>query len=195
MYDVTIQTMNKFIEHINSISNLSNVAIQDIEKCSSLVSLPKKHVLIPELSKSHYLYFISKGVVRAFFYHKGKEVTDWFGTENMVIGPTIRNFPIKETIHAVETLEDCEFIRISFSDLEQLYQKHHDVERLGRIIAIQTMLHLQYKIDSLQLLSAKERYIEFIKRYPNLLNRVSLGLISSYLGMNQVTLSRIRKAH
>jgi hypothetical protein len=78
-------------------------------------------------------------------------------------------------------------------DLEQLYQKHQDIERLGRQIAIQTILHLQYKIDSLQLLSAKERYEEFIKRYPNLINRVSLGYISSYLGMNQVTLSRIRK--
>ena len=62
-------------------------------------------------------------------------------------------------------------------------------------IAIQSMLYLQYKIDSLQLLSAKERYLEFIKRHPNLINRVSLGFISSYLGMNQVTLSRIRKVN
>ncbi len=187
--------MNKFIEHINSISKLSDSAIQDIEKCMSFVGIPKKHILIPELSKSQDLYFISKGVTRAYFYHNGKEVTDWFGTENMVIGATIRNFPIKKTIHSVETLEDCEFIRVSFSDLERLYQKHHDVERLGRIIAIQSILHLQYKIDSLQLLNAKERYLEFIKRYPNLINRVSLGYISSYLGMNQVTLSRIRKVN
>ncbi len=187
--------MNKFIEHISSISKLSNSAIQDIMECATVVCFPKKQILIPELSKSKYLYFISKGVTRAFFYHNGKEVTDWFGTENMVIGPTIRNFPIKETIHSVETIEDCEFIRISFSDLDRLYQKHHDIERLGRIIAIQSMLHLQYKIDSLQLLTAKERYIEFIKRYPNLMNRVSLGYISSFLGMNQVTLSRIRKVN
>lgn len=185
--------MNNFINHINSISKLSKSAIQDIEECTTCVSVKKKNILIPELAKTQYLYFVSKGVARAFFYHKGKEVTDWFGTENMVIGPIIRNFSIKETIHSVETLEDCEFIRISFSDLEGLYQKHHDVERLGRIIAIQSMLHLQYKIDSMQLLSAKERYLEFIKRYPTLINRVSLGFISSYLGMNQVTLSRIRK--
>ncbi|MDI9311314.1 MAG: Crp/Fnr family transcriptional regulator [Limnohabitans sp.] len=185
--------MKTFIEYINSISKLSQLAIQDIEECAFVVNVTKKQILIPELSKSQYLYFISKGVVRAYFYHNGKEITDWFGTENMVIGPTIRNFPVKETIHAVETLEECELVRISFSDLEQLYQKHHDIERLGRIIAIQNMLHLQYKIDSLQLLSAKERYIEFIKQYPNLINRVPLGFISSYLGMNQVTLSRIRK--
>ena len=185
--------MNNFLEHLNSISKLSNSALKDIEECMTVVCVAKKQILIPELSKSQYLYFISKGVTRAFFYHNGKEITDWFGTENMIIGPTIRNFPIKETIHTVETLEHSNLIRISFSDLEKLYQKHHDIERLGRIIAIQSMLHLQYKIDSLQLLTAKERYEEFIKRYPNLINRVSLGFISSYLGMNQVTLSRIRK--
>ncbi|MFN8261452.1 MAG: Crp/Fnr family transcriptional regulator [Chitinophagales bacterium] len=186
--------MNNFFEYINSITRLSDSALQDIEKSMTLVYVPKRHILIPELSTSPYLYFISKGVARAFFYHNGKEVTDWFGTENMIIGPIIRNFPTKETIHAVETLEDGEFIRISFSDLEKLYQKHHDIERLGRMIAIQNMLHLQYKIDSLQLLTAKERYVQFTERYPDLINRVSLGFIASYLGMNQVTLSRIRKS-
>lgn len=185
--------MDKFIEHIANISKLSDSALKDIRECLSVIKTSKKQILIQELSTSQYLYFINKGVVRAFFYHNGKEITDWFGMENMVIGPIVRNFPVKETIHSVETLEDCELVRISFMDLEQLYQKHQDIERLGRQIAIQTILHLQYKIDSLQLLSAKERYEEFIKRYPNLINRVSLGYISSYLGMNQVTLSRIRK--
>lgn len=165
----------------------------DIKACLSVLQVPKYHRLIPELSKCHYLYFINKGVVRAFFNHEGKEITDWFGMENMIIGPVIRNFKVKDTVHAVETLEDCELVRISFMDLEMLYQKHHEVERLGRQIAIQVILHLQNKIDSMQLLTAKERYEAFMTDYPDLTNRVSLKYISSYLGMNQVTLSRIRK--
>lgn len=193
MPSIDSNAINTFIEYINSISKLSNTGIEDIKICLSVIRVQKKHIVIPELSKSQYLYFISKGVVRAFFYHNEKEITDWFGTENMVIGPTIRNFPIKNTIHSVETLEDCEFIRVHFSDLERLYQKHHEIERIGRLIAIHSMLQLQYKIDSLQLLSARERYTDFLMRYPNLINRISLGYISSYLGMNQVTLSRIRK--
>lgn len=185
--------MDKFFEYINNISRLSISAISDVQSCISIIAISKKNILIQDLSKSQYLYFINRGVVRAFFLHDGKEITDWFGMENMVIGPTVRNFPIKETIHSVETLEDCELIRISFADLEMLYQKHHDIETLGRQIAIQTILHLQYKIDSLQLFTAKERYEDFVLRYPNLINRVPLRYIASYLGMNQVTLSRIRK--
>ena len=185
--------MKAFFEYINRIATLDETAIKDIEDCLTIVQVPRKQILIPELSKSPYLYFIVKGVIRAYFHHNGKQITDWFGMENMVIGPTIRNFPVKETVHCVETIEDCELIRLSFADLETLYQKHHPIEKLGRIIAIQTILHLQYKIDSLQLMTAKERYQDFLTRYPDLIHRVSLGHVSSYLGMNQVTMSRIRK--
>jgi len=187
--------LNTFLSYINSIVPLSESAINDIEKVVTSSSFPKKHLLIPNLAQCQYLYFIKKGVARAFFYHHDKEITDWFGIEKMIIGPIIRNFPIKDTLHSVELLEDSEIFQIPFSALEELYQKHHDVERLGRNIAIQTILHLQFRIDNIQLFSAKERYEEFLKKYPSLTNRVSLGYIASYLGMNQVTLSRIRRNH
>lgn len=184
--------MQTFLQTIQKISPLSASALKDIESIAIEENFPKKHILIQDLAKCQHLYFIEKGIARAYFYNDGKEITDWFGMENMIIGPTVRNFPLKETMHIVETLEDAVIIKIPFSDLEKLFQKHHDVERLGRIIAIETILHLQYKIDSLQLMSAKERYQDFLQRYPSLINRVSLGQIASYLGMNQVTLSRIR---
>ena len=185
--------MNNFLTYINQFSKLTEEAIEDIKKIALPFSFPKKHLLIPKLSQCQYLYYIEKGLARAYFYHNGKEITDWFGMENIIIGPTVKNFSVKDTLHSVELLEDTEIVRISFQDLENLFQKHHDIERLGRQIAIQTILHLQYKIDSLQLLSARERYDDFLQRYPNLINRIPLGYIASYLGMNQVTLSRIRK--
>ena len=187
--------MNIFIEYLTSISKLSNSAIHYINEYLSVEKIPKKQVFVQELSASKKLYFIKKGIVRAFFYNDGKEITDWFGIENMIIGATVRNFPIKNTRHSIETLEDTELVSVSFNDLEKLYQKHHDIERLGRLIAINTILFLQHKIDTQQLFSAKERYDEFVYKYPNLINRVPLGYIASYLGMNQVTLSRIRNQY
>ena len=186
--------MNQFLLYLESLSPLSDAAIYEIKNVAEKYTLSKKQLFIPELSKAQHLYFIERGAVRAFYLHHDKEVTDWIGAENMIIGPIVRNFPIKNTKHSVEALEECTVIRISFADLEILYNSHHDVERLGRIIAIQTIIHLQHKIDCLQLCSAKERYEDFKVRFPHLINRIPLGYISSYLGMNQVTLSRIRKA-
>lgn len=185
--------MEKFIAYLSSISPLSEEAKHEIRAVAVKESFAKGDVLIHELAKCQHLYFIEKGLARAYFYHNEKEITDWFGMEGMVIGPILRNFPVKETKHSVVLLEDTTTISVSFADLEMLYYKHHEIERLGRLIAIYSMLYLQNKIDSIQLLSAKERYQRFLADYPNLIQRVPLGYIASFLGMNQVTLSRVRK--
>ncbi len=186
--------LNKFIDTLNNIVVLSAEAKAAIEKVAITETFARKFVLIPELSKCQYLYFIEKGLARAYFFHDGKEITDWFGYEKMIIGPTMRNFPVKETSHRVELLEDSIVTKVSFGDLEILYQRFHEVERLGRLIAINTILLLQQRIDTLQLMTAKERYNAFLLSYPELINRVPLGYLASFLGMNQVTLSRIRNS-
>ncbi|MBL7801016.1 MAG: Crp/Fnr family transcriptional regulator [Chitinophagales bacterium] len=185
--------IDPFIAYLNAFTPLSSSAISAIANVAERKIFPKKHILITDLAACRHLYFIEKGLVRAYFYHNGKEVTDWFGIENTIVGPAIRNFPVKNTVHQVELLEESIVVSVSFADLEKLFGQFHDIERLGRLIAVQTIVQLQHKIDILQLLSAKSRYEDFITRYPTLLNRVPLGYISSYLGMNQVTLSRIRK--
>lgn len=185
--------MKSFLKYLDNISPLSPNAQNAIEQVLVKNIYPKNTVLIQELSKCDKLYFIEKGLVRAFYLHDGRDITDWFGFENSIFGPILRNFPTKSTPHSVEILETSTLIHIHFADLELLYNQYHEIERLGRLIAIQTILQIQHKIDSIQFLSAKERYENFIKTYPSVFQRAQLGHIASYLGMNQVTLSKIRK--
>ncbi|WP_259067875.1 Crp/Fnr family transcriptional regulator [Mucilaginibacter sp. X4EP1] len=185
--------MKQFLDYLHKITPLSADAQAAIVAKLQKAAYSKGEVLIKELSKCEHLFFIEKGLARAYYFKQGKEITDWFGLENSVIGPVVRHFPTKTGMHSVELLEDTVVISISFYDLQELYDKYHEIERLGRMIAIQTILSMQQKIDSMQFLTAKQRYHDFVKAYPSLLQRVSLGDIASYLGMNQVTMSRIRK--
>ncbi|MBI1837304.1 MAG: Crp/Fnr family transcriptional regulator [Flavobacteriia bacterium] len=185
--------MTLFIEYLNAIVPLSDEAKNAIYPCLKKQHYKKNETIVRELASSQYLHFVEKGLIRAFYLKEEKEITDWFGLEKSIVGPIVRNFPIKKTIHRLETIEDTTLISISFNNLEKLYFQYHELERLGRIIAIQSMLLLQQKIDSIQFYSAKERYIDFITSYPTIIQRAPLGMIASYLGMNQVTLSRVRK--
>ncbi len=185
--------MQQFLNYITSITPLSEKAQMAIASKMKKKEFLKNHILVPDLSKCDKLYFVEKGLLRAFYIKDDKEITDAFASENGVIGPIIRYRTIKNFIHTVELLEDSSLIYISFGDLEQLYQEHHELERLGRLIAIHTILLLQHRIDSLQFFSAKERYDDFLKNSPTILQRAPLGHIATYLGMNQVTLSRARK--
>lgn len=185
--------MKSFLQFIEQITPLENEAKDAVLKSMKIETFPKNHILIPELSTCNKLYFIKKGLARAYFLIEDKEITDWFGMENMVIGPIIRKIPQKKGPHSVQLLEESELISIHFDELQKLYNQFHSIERLGRMLAIASIFHLQNRIDSLQFLDAKNRYLDFIEKYPCLINRISLGYIASYLGINQVTLSRIRK--
>ena len=186
--------MNHFLDYLNGITPLSLDEQNTISHKLVKTIYPKHHTLIPELSTCQHLYFIEKGLARAFYIKDGRDITDWFALENSIIGPVIGNFPVKEAPHAVELLESSTVVSIHFADLQELYDKYHAIERLGRVIAIQTIMALQRRIDAIQFLNAKSRYEDFMSMYPSLLQRVSLGHIASYLGMNQVTLSRVRKS-
>jgi CRP/FNR family transcriptional regulator, anaerobic regulatory protein len=185
--------MQNFLNFITNITPLSDVAQKAILAKMVKKEYPKNHILVPDLSKCYNYYFVEKGLLRVYYHNDEREITDFFAAENGVVGPVIRNKPIKNFIHSVELLENCTLNSIHLADLEELFYQHQDLERLGRMIALQTIFQLQHRIDSIQFFSAKERYDDFLKTYPNILQRASLGHIASYLGMNQVTLSKIRK--
>ena len=51
---------------------------------------------------------------------------------------------------------------------------------------------MSLRISSLQFMTAKEKYIQLLEENPNIILRAPLGMIASYLGISQETLSRIR---
>jgi len=185
--------MQEFLTYVNSLTQLSDKAQSALVAKMIQKEYPRKHLLVPDLALCDKIYFVQRGLLRVFYHNNEKEITDFFVAENGVVGPILRFRPIKMFMHSVDLLENSVVAYIHFADLEELFQEYHDIERLGRLIALQTTFLLQYRIDSIQFFSAEERYDDFIKTHPTILQRAPLGHIASYLGMNQVTLSKIRK--
>jgi CRP-like cAMP-binding protein len=94
--------------------------------------------------------------------------------------------------YLIEAIEDAELLVIDKDDLQQLYTTSHGWERFGRLLAEQYFLFNQSRAESLLMQTAEERYVDLLTHYPDILNRVSLGHISSYLGVKGPSLSRIR---
>ncbi len=67
------------------------------------------------------------------------------------------------------------------------------MERFGRLVAERVLTNQQQRIESFQFLNAEQRYLEFIETYPELYNRVSLTHLSTYLGIQRQSLTRIRQ--
>ncbi len=93
----------------------------------------------------------------------------------------------------IEALEDCELLQIDKQGLEDLYLKLPKMERFFRIIIQNAFIASQKRVLSAMSQTAEERYQEFIRKYPNIEQRVSQYQVAAYLGVTPEFLSRIRK--
>ncbi len=73
-----------------------------------------------------------------------------------------------------------------------LYDSHLEIERLFKQLFLRAFMAIIKRIESIQFHSAEVRYAQFLKEYPDALKRVPLKYIASFLGITQVSLSRIR---
>lgn len=155
----------------------------------------KKEMILTAGDYSDTVYFICEGLVRIYYIKEDKEITNWFIKENMMFAATYSILSGEPNYSNYETLEDTYVLKIKYSVLESHYKKHHSLEHLGRkIIEAYYGVFMKKTFDVL-FLSAEERYTLFIKDHSDLLNRVPLRYIASYLGITQETLSRLRSKH
>lgn len=154
--------------------------------------LPKGHVLVPMGGVCRNVYYIEKGIARTFYIKDGKEITEKFCAENTFTCSMHASISKMPDYRQIELLEPSIIWTAPYTELEKLYDDYHDIERLGRFVISNELVTVHQRLTDLLFRSAEERYSSLVQNNPELLQRVSLGLISSYLGITQETLSRIR---
>jgi CRP-like cAMP-binding protein len=158
----------------------------------SLVAYPKGFRIIEAGRIEPCIYFIKKGLVRAYSDIQDKEVTFWFGKEGDTVismKSYIANLPGYEHI---ELLEDSVLYRLETCHLKELFATDIHIANFGRRLAEEELVRTEERLIAMQFTTALERYRELISTNPDLLQRVQLEHIASYLGITQVSLSRIR---
>ncbi len=186
--------MNKFIEYILHFGNLNKQQIELIDNSSSEIALSKNDFFWEAGKTVKQIGFLTKGVLRVFYYNnKGEEITRYFIDENHLI---LSGHSIDEIYTPSEYLSattDCKLIVFSRQNWKELSETIIGWDNI--IQKIVTKYHKEKLARRSELISqdATERYLEFIQKFPTLLNRVPLSYIASYLGLTQSSLSRIRK--
>jgi len=184
--------MKRLIESFGEMAKLSKETETIFMDSIVKKEFKKKELLDEEGKVANHLYFVEKGVARTFYYKSGKEVTYWLAAENDFVGSMASFFSRTPSTKHVETLEDCTLWIFDYNKLENLYANSKELERMGRLFANYGMSVLEKKFDDFHSMTAKERYDVLVEKHPQILQRVSLGIIASYLGITQETLSRVR---
>ena len=181
-----------FINYLNQVSPLSKEAEEDILPRIKTKSFKKGQVINSEGQICKNLFYIDKGLVKHYYYHKDRVfILRFFSETNFftVLDSFANQTPSK---FITITLEDTETSTIDYADFEELCKKHHSFETFSRklytMAAVVNLKRIKEMFDA----DASELYKEFINENQHLLQRISLGDTASYLGISQVTLSRIR---
>jgi CRP-like cAMP-binding protein len=184
-----LQNLFQYFDHYQPIGLSSKEAITNI--CFS-VGIPKNKDLQSIGHTCKNIYFVQKGLARIYYYKDGNDITESFAFENSIIARVESLFTGKPSKKGIQVLEDAELIGIPSASLFELYDQHHEIERLFRKIFEAAYVDTVNRIESLQFHSAEERYRALLLESPGILQRVPLKHIASYLGITQVSLSRIR---
>lgn len=177
---------------IKSIFQLDNTSLDHLLSLGSKRTFRKREILFHPESYHHYLHFIESGVVRAYTHYKGKEVTFWLGMEGDIVFP-YRTYMFGESSYeTVELLEDCTFYSYLIKDLVDLFESDLKWASWGRKFAEKELVKMEERFISYLFKTARERYNQLIDEKPGIFNRIQLQYIASFLGMTQVSLSRIR---
>ncbi len=178
-----------FLKKYNSLSQEAEKAIEEI--CKTVI-IKKNTDLQPIGHTCKTIYFINKGVARIYYFKDGTDITESFAFENNIIARVESLFTGKPSRKAIQVLEDSELVAINSTALFKLYDKFPEIERLFRLIFESAYVGTVERIEGIQFHSAEERYNALMKEAPDVLKRVPLKYIASYLGITQVSLSRIR---
>lgn len=145
-------------------------------------------------SLCRHIGFIVKGIFRVYYIDPKTELEYnlYFAGENMFI-TSLKSLLTRTTCpYLIEALETSELMVMQYDHLQLLYDRSHGWERFGRLLAEQYFLMNQLRSESLLAQTAEERYMDLLTNHPDIINRVSLSHISSYLGIKGPSLSRIR---
>ena len=171
--------------------NLRDSSLDAFIEHATYLKCKKGTKLIVEGKRHHYFYLILNGSVKSYYRKGSKEVCSWFALEKEMVA-TIRTFEGQPSNETIELLEDSELIQFRTKSIKNLSTTNLAISHLITDLITEHAVFLEERLFQLQFMSSKERYEALIKAAPEILQKVSLTDIASYLGVSRETLSRIR---
>lgn len=164
-------------------------------KSLSSKTFDKGEIVINEGDKINNVFYIRKGLVRSYLIDgKGEEITFQLFAEKQLFGNVhiiLFNEPSRFTFEAMEKTKVYFTDLKTFQDLSNANSDHLKID--NGIFGRQILKQAFQRVDSFVFLSPEKRYLQYVKDYPNIINRVPDKYIANVLGITPVSLSRIRK--
>ncbi|RFM31305.1 Crp/Fnr family transcriptional regulator [Chitinophaga silvisoli] len=185
-----------FAAYLKEKAGLTEEELEEVRAVTINKHLRKRQYLLQEGDICHYNCFVAKGCLRN--YRVGEDGVEHilrFAVENWWLSDTESYNNGTPSRNNIDALENSELLLIEKEDFTRLVNTIPPFKEFIDRLMARSFDASQNRIMSNISHTAEERYINFMKSYPDILNRVPLHMIASYLGVSRETLSRIRNQY
>lgn len=187
------QFLDQMLVQIERSAQLTKTAWHDLTPLFRQLTLKKgDHIVLPGDATSG-LYFVCRGLIRYYYItEEGKEWNKAFIAEDSLAASFSEDFLGYPSPYGIQALENTILLSARYIDFESLYERHASIERLGRRFIEQVLAAKLSRERSFLHHDATSRYQDFLRQHPGLSERIPQYHLASYLGVTEVTLSRLR---
>ena len=182
-------------QHLANFAALTNKDISDSRSFWRTRKMAKGDFFNMQNVVCNDLGLVVKGIFRIYYNDPvtSEQKNIFFFSENQFI-VSFRSFITRyPCYYFIEAMEDAEIIVISYHDLNSLYDSNPNWGKFGRLLAELFFNYSQARTEEFLFNSPEERYVKMLDEHPNIVNRIPAYHISSYLGIANPSLSRIRR--
>jgi len=186
------EALDKLFHYLSGFVPLSKSEFQQFLPYLEIREFGKKVMVVNPGEVDRYINLIVQGLARKYLPVKKGDITLQLATEGHIVHSELSFHTQAPSGPAIETIENTVFISISFDSLQQMYEQVPKAERLGRLLMADLYIRKDSRyFDQLQK-STRERFLEYIRTHPHVLQRVPQKYIASYLNIKPETFSRLK---
>ncbi|MEI6950274.1 Crp/Fnr family transcriptional regulator [Paraflavisolibacter sp. H34] len=182
-----------FHQYLNQFVSLTDEEFENhILPHISIRRFRKKDVITRAGEVENFLNFIAIGLVREYYICKGMQVNTQISSEGQLVNVLESFYSRTPSESFLEALEPSTLISITFDDLEKVFVQSQKMERLGRRIITSSLTLKERRQLLISRLDPRERFIRFVSRHPDLIQRVPQKHLASFLNIQPETFSRFK---
>lgn len=189
--------MEQLLSFLNSIATaerwpLSNECLSFLPTIIKKKSIKNEAYLLRAGEVCQNLYFIQKGLLKCYYILHEREVSDWFFGEGETVVSIDSFYDQVPSLDFIQALEDSDLFYITHDEYLHLNRTYIEFNVIGRALTNKYLRIWHRQARNIRMLTAEERYAFLLEHQPELIRRVPVRDLASYLDMTRETLSRMR---
>lgn len=188
-----MNTAKPFLSYLQKFVNLTDAEFEQLlMPVIKFRNFAKKELLTKAGDVENYFNFIIQGLIRKYYTKGSLEINTQISTEGHIIHCQESYHSRLPSEYSIEAIEPSKVVSISYADLEEVFAASKKMEHLGRLVITSTMVLKDRWQIQLVKMTPRERFLNFVTKNPEMMQRVPQKFLASYLNIKPETFSRFK---